>query len=101
MKISKSDSQKRTASERKSVFISMKGGQCEHCKYKRHKNALVFRHKDDQTKSFPIDSRNLANKTVDSLIEELAKCELVCLNCKAELDSKSQRRDSNPDLGLI
>lgn len=61
------------------------GGQCSICGYKKNIAALSFHHKDPSKKSFGLDSRNFSNRSWDAILEELSKCELVCLNCHAEI----------------
>jgi hypothetical protein len=68
----------------------MKGGCCSQCGYNKNYSALHFHHLTD--KCFPLDSRNIANRSMESLLKELEKCELLCANCHAE--------EHNPELLL-
>ena len=69
---------------RKSNLINRSGGKCSICGYCKNSAALSFHHKDPSQKSFPLDSRNLSNRTLDTIEGEYQKCELLCLNCHAE-----------------
>jgi hypothetical protein len=54
---------------------------CTDCGYNSHPEALEFDHTDDN-KKFTIGSQ-IANYSVESLMEEVSKCEVVCANCHA------------------
>lgn len=75
-------SQYKRADIRKKEFILLKGGGCSKCGYNKNYSALHFHHLKD--KSFPLDSRNIGNRSMESLLKELEKCELLCANCHAE-----------------
>jgi hypothetical protein len=66
----------------KSELIAMAGGKCVKCGYYKNQAALHFHHLRD--KSFEIDARHLANSKRELLIQELAKCILLCANCHME-----------------
>ena len=83
-------SQYKRADVRKKEFIKMKGNGCNRCGYNKNYSALCFHHLRD--KSFSLDSRNIGNRSMKSLLEELEKCELLCANCHAE--------EHNPELIL-
>lgn len=59
---------------------------CSICGYNKHPAALHFHHKDRNTKNFGI--ANHFNKSIDSLIDEISKCEILCANCHAEKHAK-------------
>lgn len=75
-------SQFKRADVRKKDFINLKGGCCNKCGYNRNYAALHFHHLRD--KSFPLDSRNIGNRSLKSLLIELDKCILLCANCHME-----------------
>lgn len=83
-------SQYKRADVRKKEFIKLKGGGCNKCGYAKNYSALHFHHLSE--KSFPLDSRNIGNRSLESLLKELDKCELLCANCHAEVH--------NPELTL-
>ena len=82
-------SQQRRGYDRKIQLIELKGGSCQICGYNKNKSALCFHHIDPKTKSFQIDLRRCSNSSLANLIEEADKCQLLCLNCHAELHNPS------------
>jgi hypothetical protein len=77
--------QLRRAEYRKSFLIEQKGGCCQKCGYNKSPCALCFHHRDPQLKRIPLDSRSLSNTKWSLILEEAEKCDLLCLNCHAEL----------------
>lgn len=77
-------SQKLRAVLRKIAFVLSKGGKCEHCGYNRNLAALQFHHTDPSQKELRLDRRIMSNYNMARLIEEVAKCRLLCANCHAE-----------------
>ena len=71
---------------RKSKLVSLKGGACEICSYKKSYAALSFHHLDPSKKSFGIDLRQCSNRSWKALETEAAKCQLLCLNCHMEVE---------------
>jgi hypothetical protein len=57
---------------------------CERCGFE-HPAALHFHHRDPATKRFGVNTANLSRKTfsMEEIIEEVAKCEVICANCHA------------------
>jgi len=53
---------------------------CTDCGYRDHPDALEFDHLPMYHKDFTIGSA-LNNKGIDTLMREVAKCEVVCANC--------------------
>ncbi len=87
------ESQKTRGLKRKYEAIISKGGCCEKCGYNKNISALNFHHRDPTTKKFGLDVRQFSNNTLETLKEELNKCDLLCANCHSELH--------NPTLELI
>lgn len=83
-------SQTMRALRRKLDLVKMKGGCCSKCGYNENLSALHFHHKDSNTKDFKLDMRVLSNKSWESIVEEVEKCEILCANCHAE--------EHNPEL---
>jgi endogenous inhibitor of DNA gyrase (YacG/DUF329 family) len=88
--------QQRRGAYRKAKLMEMKGIKCSSCGYKKNYAALAFHHRDPSQKSFALDLRTCSNKSWESLLEEAAKCDLVCMNCHMEihhpeLDAESSR----------
>jgi hypothetical protein len=70
--------------ERKLRLISIMGGRCAKCGYRRNHAALEFHHVDPAQKAFQLDMRSLANLQWELILEESRKCQLLCSNCHAE-----------------
>lgn len=84
--------QKIRGNSRKLEIIKNLGGKCSICGYRKNVAALSLHHRDPSTKSFGLDSRALSNRTMSVILDELSKCDLVCMNCHAEIH--------HPDLTL-
>lgn len=78
-------SQQKRGKTRKIKLIEERGGCCEICGYQKNIAALSFHHLDPSIKKFELDIRNLSNRKLDVILEEFKKCQLLCLNCHAEL----------------
>lgn len=70
--------------ERKLLLIDLLGGSCNKCGYNKNLAALAFHHKDPASKSYSLGLDSIFNRSLDSLKEEVSKCELLCHNCHAE-----------------
>lgn len=73
---------------------------CSLCGYNKHPAALVFDHIEGE-KSFDIASRTTVS--MERLMEEIAKCRILCANCHQEVTSlhnhsRSKRSDYAPSL---
>ena len=77
-------SQTKRAIRRKLELIQLSGGGCSKCGYNKNISSLEFHHKDSSIKEFQLDARNLSNNSMDKIMKEFAKCELLCSNCHAE-----------------
>jgi hypothetical protein len=75
--------QKERAKNRKIMLIDRLGGGCRHCGYAKNYASLAFHHVNG--KDFPLDARKLSNSTIQSILKEVDKCELVCHNCHMEI----------------
>ena len=71
--------------KRKLAIVSLKGMQCERCGYARNFSALEFHHIEPNLKEFHLDLRSLSNRKWSVILEEVAKCILVCSNCHKEI----------------
>lgn len=78
-------SQTKRAVRRKLELIKLAGGSCSRCGYNKNISALEFHHVNAKTKKFSLDSRSLSNSSIERVIEEYAKCILLCSNCHAEI----------------
>jgi len=75
--------------------MEMKGMACGICGYKKNYAALAFHHRDPGKKSFALDLRTCSNKSWDALLEEFAKCDLVCMNCHMEIHHPELEAESS------
>jgi len=82
------------ALERKEKLIEIAGGGCKVCGYNRCKRAITFHHRDRSTKLFGLSLNNLWSKSWEQIVEELAKCDLLCMNCHAEIEDELAKSDS-------
>lgn len=82
--------QKKRGLNRKLYFIRELGGKCSICGYAKNISALAFHH--IHGKEFQLDVRALSNRKIEPILEEVAKCKLLCNNCHAEIH--------NPNLDL-
>lgn len=79
------EAQKLRAITRKKYLIDLKGGVCEICGYSKNIAAMEFHHIIPSLKEIKLDSRSISNHSMDKLIKEVAKCQLLCANCHREL----------------
>ena len=70
--------------KRKLYLVELRGGSCESCGYHKNIAAFDFHHKDPSEKDFQLDIRKLANISMEKLLVEFEKCELLCANCHRE-----------------
>ena len=56
---------------------------CVDCGNVFHYSVMQFDHRPDETKSFTISQAIARSTDLDTLLEEMAKCDLVCANCHA------------------
>lgn len=82
--------QKKRGLKRKLYFVEKLGGKCSKCGYAKNFAGLAFHHK--YGKEFQLDVRALSNRKIGPILDELAKCVLLCHNCHAE--------EHNPSLDL-
>jgi hypothetical protein len=80
------------AYSRKLELIKNAGGCCIICGYNKNMSALEFHHRDPNGKDGGLDSRLLANRSIEYIIKEVEKCDLLCANC--------HRETHNPELDM-
>ena len=69
----------------KHKLITYKGGKCGKCGYDKCEGALQFHHRDPSQKEFTIAEVNVNNLfSMQTLLDEVDKCDLLCANCHAE-----------------
>lgn len=74
----------------KKIFLNIKGGKCEICKYNKCPSSLVFHHLDKSKKDFRMaEIRYISDMEI--IINELNKCQLLCQNCHQEIHIDKDR----------
>jgi hypothetical protein len=73
---------------RKEELVKLLGGQCVKCGYHKSPGALSFHHKNPKKKCFDISNNGNMMQDWGLVKHEALKCELLCLNCHAELHTK-------------
>lgn len=71
-------SQKRRRRRRKAELVAQAGGSCIACGYSVCLAALEFHHRDASTKEFGVGN---FGGSVERLLAEVAKCDLLCASC--------------------
>ena len=74
----------------KAKCVAYKGGICQGCGYSKCLRALAFHHRDPSKKLFGIGGSHCRSWT--SIKLELDKCDLLCMNCHAELHDSEPGR---------
>ena len=70
--------------ERKRDFVrQLKTGPCMDCGAKHPPYVMQFDHRNPKEKKFAISRYMAIRTTVENLLVEVAKCDLVCANCHA------------------
>ncbi len=85
--------QKLRGLKRKLHLIDLRGGCCEKCGYQENLAALDFHHKDPKEKENQLDMRKLSNSTMDWILLEFEKCDVLCSNCHREVHSPDCGQD--------
>lgn len=80
--------QKRQGIRRKIALLLEKGGKCIRCGYANCLRALTFHHRDSTGKAFNLDVRTCGRCSPARLAAEAEKCDLLCLNCHAEVEEE-------------
>lgn len=70
-------------------LVQLAGGRCVRCGYGKCIEALEFHHRDPSTKRFAFGSGDTPSWHI--LVEEVAKCDLLCSNCHREVESEPFR----------
>lgn len=71
----------RRSAKRQYVQDLKEGKSCLDCGIEYPPYVYDFDHLPEFEKSFPLSSTGMRDKTLDQIIAEVAKCELVCANC--------------------
>ena len=81
-----------TRTSRKEELVKLKGGKCSKCNYNKSLSALSFHHRDPKEKLFGLSKEALWKYSWDKIISEVNKCDLLCLNCHAELHEEENKK---------
>ena len=73
--------------KKKLKLVKIAGGRCCKCGYNNSLRALSFHHRDPKEKKFCLNIHSLG-KNWEEIIEEFEKCDLLCLNCHAEIEEE-------------
>ena len=76
----------------KHLLIQYKGGKCQKCGYDKCEGALHFHHRNPEEKEFGLGGINLNDSdfSLQNLLTEIDKCDLLCANCHAEMHYKEE-----------
>ena len=77
--------QQRRGLRRKLAAMESRGMRCALCGYGRNSAALTWHHRAPEKKGFDLDLRSFSNRSESDLALEIAKCDLLCANCHAEV----------------
>jgi len=77
--------QKMRGLKRKLELIKLAGGACVKCGYSKNISAFDFHHRNPDEKDFKLDMRKLSNSSMESILSEFEKCDLLCSNCHREV----------------
>jgi len=69
--------------EKKRLAVEFLGGKCVRCNYDKCIGAMHFHHRDPSQKD--PEWKLIKNRSFAALKKEIAKCDLVCANCHAEI----------------
>ncbi len=72
----------RRKKEKKTFYISLRGGGCEKCGYNKCLDALEFHHLDSKNKDKKMTL--IFRMTSKKIEKEIEKCTLLCANCHRE-----------------
>ena len=72
------------------IVIRAKSKSCADCGIQYNHWIMQFDHRDPSLKSFTIGSEGLYRKGKRTLINEIAKCDVVCANCHADRTYRSR-----------
>jgi len=86
---------------RKQELVEKAGGKCKVCDYNRTIDALIFHHRNEKEKLFGLSLNNLWSKSMEEIMSEFVKCDLLCSNCHIELHRKRIDSDETTYRNLL
>tara|TARA_R110002020_G_scaffold138526_2_gene308682 strand:- start:40 stop:831 length:792 start_codon:yes stop_codon:yes gene_type:complete len=78
----------------KKILMEYMGGCCHRCGYKGQPPQMDFDHIDPTIKSIPLGTSGIGHKTIDELIEEVKKVQMLCSNCHRLVSTKHKHHYS-------
>ncbi len=84
--------------DKKDLIVAYKSVPCHDCGGKFKPHVMDFDHVDGTKKKFNI-SANVLKQTMESILEEIAKCDVVCSNCHRERTHKRLHGKKNERVG--
>jgi hypothetical protein len=78
--------------KRKQKLIDLKGGKCQMCGYYKCPRSLSFHHRNPKEKQYNLDVRVIRGIKWSTILEEVEKCDLLCLNCHNEVEFEIDRQ---------
>ncbi len=63
---------------------------CDYCEYSIHTEVLEFHHRSPKEKSFSFTCGGFGNYSWKRILEEIAKCDIICANCHRYLHFKDK-----------
>lgn len=70
--------------------IQLKGGKCQRCGYNKYEDALCFHHRNPKEKEMVLAAKS-GSCNWEKFLAEAEKCDLLCLNCHAEVHEELRR----------
>lgn len=72
--------------ERKIKLVQMLGGSCNKCTYDDNLACLSFHHRNPSEKKFVLTLLNMTKHSMETLIKEAQKCQLLCIRCHFDVE---------------
>lgn len=72
---------------------------CKYCGYKKYFGALSFDHRDPKKKKFDLSNCH-KHREWKEIKAEIKKCDVVCLNCHAELEYMRRMDDQGSPVSV-
>ena len=79
----------------KDALCKLRDNRCERCGEKYDSHILDFHHLDPTTKEFELSVHNLTDQPWPRVLDEAAKCRMVCSNCHRQIHQEEADADTN------
>lgn len=87
--------------KRKKQLIELSGGKCKICGYSKCLRALTFHHRNPEDKCFELNTNEIKSKNWESILDELKKCDLLCVRCHCEIHDKQFEHYIDVQIGTV